>query len=107
MFSLIKHFGKFIRTTYLKKWDLKLRNEDNAKFVCTVIFLCNKANSLLILPQANTLLPNECSSHYHCLTSLVNTATSFEVSAAERAYVLSFVLVNLCDYYCSTSFTAS
>ena len=38
--------------------------------------------------QASTLLPPECTSHTHCLPSLVNTATSFEVSASERGCVI-------------------
>ena len=39
--------------------------------------------------QANALLPPECTTHTHCLPSLVNTATSFEVSAAERGSVFT------------------
>ncbi|XP_048583211.1 rapamycin-insensitive companion of mTOR isoform X2 [Nematostella vectensis] len=49
-------------------------------------FISVQATILLgeLLHLANTLLPPECSRHSHCLPSLVNTATSFEVSAAER-----------------------
>ena len=34
--------------------------------------------------KANTLLPPECSSHTHCLPTLMNIATSFQVTRQER-----------------------
>ncbi|KAK3755311.1 hypothetical protein QZH41_014619, partial [Actinostola sp. cb2023] len=49
-------------------------------------FISVRATILLgeLLHLANTILPPECSSHSHCLPTLVNTATSFEVSSTER-----------------------